>query len=93
MFKQLKFLKQNCQLSSFPHIKSQLLIWATQSSTPPPSDASPSSPSILLFGFAGSSPHQLAKQAAVYSSLGYTSLSTTLPAQISFAYDITQVSV
>ena len=70
---------------------SQFHIWASgptvdQSSAP----AKPSSPSVLLFGFAGSSPHHLAKQAAVYSSLGYNSLACILPAQHIFYYDITQ---
>ena len=70
----------------------QFHIWASG----PPADqsstsAAPSSPSVLLFGFAGSSPHHLAKQAAVYTSLGYTSLACILPTQHLFYYNITQV--
>ena len=88
MFKNLKLLSQTNTRLSQSHL-AQLHIWSSGPASDLPT--TPSSPSILLFGFAGSSPHHLAKQAAVYSSLGYNSLAAILPAQHLFSYDIAQV--
>jgi len=46
---------------------------------------------VILFGFAGSEPRHLAKQAAVYSSLGYRNLSYITPAKYIFHYDIKEI--
>jgi len=98
MRKLVSLLNLGCKQYNYGHKRSQLHIWASSptsqpsSSTPPSSTIETKAPSILLFGFAGSSPHHLAKQASVYSSLGYSSLATILPAQLTFSYDIHQIT-
>merc|ERR1712013_190515 len=100
MRKQVPLLRRVCcKQYNHAHKRSLLHIWATSpsasvpsSSTPSPSTMENKAPYILLFGFAGSSPHHLAKQASVYSSLGYYSLSTIFPAQYPFSYDIHQIT-
>eukprot|EP00092_Neocalanus_flemingeri_P029027 GFUD01031512.1.p1 GENE.GFUD01031512.1~~GFUD01031512.1.p1 ORF type:complete len:315 (-),score=98.13 GFUD01031512.1:124-1029(-) len=85
-------LQQTSRKLLCPSTLSQLAqfhIWPGSPPSQPPS--SPHSCSVLLFGFAGSSPHQLAKQSAVYSSLGYTSLCCILPLQHLFHYDVAKV--
>jgi len=66
-----------------------LHVWASHPVELRRSDKPP--PWIILFGFAGSKPRQLDKQAAVYNELGYNSLSTILPHQHLFYYNTAEV--
>ena len=91
MFTKLKLLSKTIRPPNLSHISfqsTQFPIWV--SGPEAHSSSPPSSPSVMLFGFAGSSPHHLAKQAAVYSSLGYTSLSCIMPERHLFCYDVSQ---
>jgi len=102
MRKQVELFKVSCKHYNNAYRRSKLHIWASRPSSPSTTTSSFTShssssletdaPSILLFGFAGSSPHHLDKQAGVYSSLGYSTLATILPAQYTFSYDIRQIT-
>lgn len=63
-----------------------LPLWTMQ----PKIASSPSSdsPTLVLFGYAGSSRSQLEKYGGLYSELGYRSISSILPHRYIFSYDI-----
>ena len=69
---------------------SQFEVWSgSPSAASPPS--SPSPPSVLLFGFAGSKKHQLEKHSKLYNELGYQTLYCILPLQHLFHYDVHKI--
>ena len=56
-----------------------------------PVNSSPSSPTVILLGYAGSPKHHLTKFEDLYNNLGYRSISSIMPHKHIFEYDVASI--
>jgi len=77
------FLKQ----CSFQNRQVHFDVWQNN----PTKTISPSSPTVVLFGYAGSPQKNLAKFDQLYAELGYRTISSVLPHKYTYEYDIDSI--